>query len=543
MRIVMTETTKEQLYGLIIAALAFLIYANSLGNGFLLDDHSVILHNPVIRESPWSFFLKNDTINENQLFPYYRPLTYLTYHLDWRLHNFNPFLVRLENVSLHAANVLLVYHLARAMSACRTTAVIVALFLALHPISTESVDYNAARNNLLSLFFTASTCIIYCRSVIQKSTPLFLCSILLLLAACFSKETSLALLPLLMAAELFHMRNDGQPGSKLRFCWRGALIAAVTACYLFLREVALSRAGVQEQSITDSGGVIARILQNIYIIPRYLANILNPTALSPQYVIPDSFSPYWPQLLLAWIIILAGIIWIFTKGRTKVSLLGLSWLIIFWLPTSGIVYFPSAALADRFLYVPIIGFWLIVADQLRRLIPDSKIAQRSMIIACALIYIMLAALTFRRNLDWKNDMAISSRLVEQYPDNANGHVYLANTYIGEDKFDLAEKSYLRALELDPRQTRAYTPLGLISLRKGDFNGALHYYAKALAAVPYDRDARINSALALDKLDRQQEALEAYRYYLNMPGHNNIPGSQEYALERVEALSRHLGATK
>jgi Flp pilus assembly protein TadD len=65
---------------------------------------------------------------------------------------------------------------------------------------------------------------------------------------------------------------------------------------------------------------------------------------------------------------------------------------------------------------------------------------------------------------------------------------------------------------------------------------LQQYTAALAAFPNDRDARINSAIALEKLGRTSEALDAYRYYLTMTGHNNIPGSKEYAEEKVQILA-------
>ena len=92
------------------------------------------------------------------------------------------------------------------------------------------------------------------------------------------------------------------------------------------------------------------------------------------------------------------------------------------------------------------------------------------------------------------------------------------------------------MSLDASLYLLHSPLGYIRLLKGDFEGALEHYSETLAVLPNDRDARINSAIALEGLGRRKEALEAFSYYLNMTGYNNIPGSREYAEERIRVLS-------
>ena len=53
----LTEKRRDLLYGLLVAAIVFLIYANSLGNGFVWDDTNVIVNNPVLRGSPIPLFI------------------------------------------------------------------------------------------------------------------------------------------------------------------------------------------------------------------------------------------------------------------------------------------------------------------------------------------------------------------------------------------------------------------------------------------------------------------------------------------------------
>lgn len=542
---------RDLLPGLFVAVMAFLIYANSLGNGFVSDDHSVILHNPVLRDTPQSVFSRIDTTNENQLLPYYRPLTYLTYHLEWRLHGFDPFLVRLINVLLHSANAFLVYRLALSFITSRSAALLAGLLFAMHPLHSEAVDYNSARNTLLSCVFILLAYLSHRNSVRKGNFPLAFAGAFFYLAALFSKESSLAILPLIAALESAPLREP-RPGARVRSAVRILPYIAGTLCYLTMRWITLSKFGLQEgllpgldateriQSMYATTELGTRLLQNLYIVPRYLLTVIYPVALSSRYVVPDDLSALIVPLSFAWICILGGLGWLLTRGRSSATLFGLAWILLFWLPVSGVIYFPSAPLADRFFYAPAIGLWLIVADQTSRFLPKGATARRYGMVIAAAVLIALAIVTVRRNFDWKNDLSLSERLVAQYPDNPHGHLFLASAYIGrrsENDLERAEQEYYKALSLDPGMLMAHTPLGYICMLKADYECALHHYAKALEASPSDRDARINRALALEKTGRTREALEAYRYYLSMPGYNNVPGSREYAEERLRALAR------
>ena len=109
------EKRNDLLVGLAVAMVAFLVYANSLGNGFVWDDDVVIVANAALKGNALSLFSGIDVARATELNPYYRPLTLLTFLLEERLHGLTPFLVRLFNVLLHAANAFLVYRLRRAL--------------------------------------------------------------------------------------------------------------------------------------------------------------------------------------------------------------------------------------------------------------------------------------------------------------------------------------------------------------------------------------------------------------------------------------------
>lgn len=546
-----TEKTKELLLGLFLATIAVIVYANSLGNGFVGDDHSVILHNPVLRGNPLSLFSGIDTTSDTELLPFYRPFTYLTFLLEQRLHGLTPYLVRLCNVLLHAANTLLVYRLSRSLLPNKYTALLAGLLFAIHPLQSEGVNFNSGgRNTMLACFFVLAAYQFHQRSVMRDSLSTAFAGAALFLTGLLSKELALAVIPFIVTLEITCSREN-RTGSRVHSYLRLAPYGAATLIYLFMRWLALSKYGIQTGMLPGMGaqamentyiipGLVERLQDNLYIIPKYLQIIVWPAALSPRHLVPDNLAQLAIPLAAAWLGIIIGLGWLLTKGHSRATLFGLSWLAAFWLPVSGVIYFSNVSMAERFLYLPAIGLWIVVADQFSRLAPaEPKAQQRSVAVAAVLIILVLSPLTIRRTADWKSDLTLNTKLVAQYPENPHGHANLASAYLdrkGEHDLDLAEQEFTSALTLDPNMVSLHSPLGYIRLSKGDFAGALAHYSTALATVPKDRDARINSAIALEGLGKTAEAVEAYRYYLSMPGHNNIPGSQEYAAERLRILT-------
>jgi tetratricopeptide (TPR) repeat protein len=556
------EQRRDILFGILVAVIAFLVYADSLGNGFAMDDFSVILNNPVLRGSPLDLIFSIDTTSDIQPVPYYRPLTYLTFLIEERLHGFTPFLVRLFNVLLHSANALLVYCLAIGLLQERRAAFMAGLLFAVHPLNSEGVNFNAGgRNTMLACFFVLAAFLSHRRGVIGKRFLWTLAGAAFFIAGLFSKEHAIAVLPFIIWLELSELSGDVSY-SRLKAAWRLFPYAAGTGFYLVMRWITLNTHGVQTNIIPGLGAKVLdslylipdmgeRLLNNLYIIPKYLLTVLWPTRLSSVYEIPSDIHLMALPVAAAWLVIIGIVIYLLTRGRTSASLFGLFWLFAFWLPVSGIVWFASSPLADRYLYLPAIGIWIIGADQFVRLIPSGRMSHRLAAAAAAVILLFLSALTIERNMDWKNDVTLFSRVVEDYPENPYGHAYLGDSYFvrggGEDLL-LAEREFKKALDLQPmvyRNNRPIPPMyslmvnnkmGHIRLFRGDYEGALYCYSEALTIYPLDKEALLNRGKALEHLGRYGEAAADYRLFLSAPG-REFAESRPYAEERVRELSR------
>ncbi len=539
-------------FGLLAAALAFMVYADSLWNGFIGDDHSVIINNPVLKGNPLDLLKTIDTLNDTLLLPYYRPFTYLTFMIEGRLHDFNPFLMHMFNVILHSINVFLVYRLSLWLTGSSLSALLGALLFGLHPVNTEAVNFlSGGRNTLLAALFSLASLMLYIKGIEKGRYIVSALSVAAFFLAALSKELGLMILPFILALEAIEFRKNRDVRASiarlLPFLGSGLL-------YLYLRWQTLSSLGIQKGIIPGMGmeglkGMFVipsfweRMRDNIYAIPKYLSNILFPVRLSPNYRVPEDLNLYALPLVLGWLVIIGIVIWFLSKKRDRVVLSGLAWAFMFWLPVSGVFYFSSVNVADRFLYVPAIGVWIIAGEMTRRIISERD-KLRGYVLSIIIVILCLAGtLTFARNLDWRDDLSLFRRMVRQYPDNPVGHFNLGSHYIDKYKksgdteaLRRADEELTTALSLDPGYQDVYTALGLSKLEEGDLQEAVRLYTRALEFFPLNRDARINRAIAYEKIGLYEEALNDYRFYLTIPTRNNIPGSNEYAMARIQDLS-------
>jgi len=514
---------------MVVVVLAVASYANTLQNGFVWDDEPIIAKNPLNRDPAAIVHIVQDldTSRGVEKNPYYRPLARLTYWVEYQAHGLNPALCHLANVALHAANALLVYRLGLLLFAVEFPALVAALLFAVHPVNSEAVNFLATRNTLLSTLFVLAAFIVFARGLERGGRSAAIRTGCLFLAGIFCKESTLFLLPLLPVAAL--ALSNEPPREAFRKSLPALAACAVAAgIYLCLRQQVLSEAGV---TVSILPGLAGRLLDILYLIPRSLVPIVWPARLSPYYPLPEAIGPLIPLLAVAWAGILALILWVFTKGRSSASVVGLCRYVAFYLPVSGIIPIPSAPMAERYLYLPAIGAWLIAAEALRRCSLRCPMRKNLVVAAVILAAATLATRTVIRNLDWRSNYTLFSRLVETSPKSAFAHNNLGTAYL-DDLKDLAkaQAEFEKTLALDPRFPRTHTQLGYIDMQRRDLVSADAHFSQAAALDPNDAEAHYNKAVVAEQLGRPEEAVRHLESFLAI----NNP---EFAEARAEAENR------
>ncbi|NBP51433.1 MAG: hypothetical protein EBU70_09720, partial [Actinobacteria bacterium] len=129
---------------LLLAAL--LAYLPALDAGWIWDDDSYVLENPVVQRPDGILhaWVPGST-------PQWYPLVFASFWVQHAVHGLEPFGYHLANVLLHAASGVLAWALFRALRL--PGALLAAGLFVLHPVQAESVAWVTERKNVLSMAF------------------------------------------------------------------------------------------------------------------------------------------------------------------------------------------------------------------------------------------------------------------------------------------------------------------------------------------------------------------------------------------------------
>ena len=459
---------KESLrIGLLLAAVA-LVYGNTLRNEFTMDDGIYILRNPqVTNASVRGLFAGNKASNV------FRPVTFATFALNWRLGGARPLGFHLFNLMLHAGASLLLYLLLEALLGAsppaRAVAFAAALVFAVHPLHTEAVSSAVGRAELLAAGFLFAAWILH---LSDQQIPALICFVLALL----SKESAVIFLPLVLVGD--YARGKWKPN--LRY----ALIAGVTLVYLgLLWKVQGGRFGQITISQLDNPLAVVsarwRILNAFRIAWKYAGLHFYPAKLSCDYsfnTIPIYLD--WRHTLPALLAALAAVgawIWAVWKRRSGLIIAGGIYLGGFAI-TANLLMPTGTIMGERLAYLPSAGFCLLVA------LGWNWLRDRQRILALAALTAVVAAFGMRamvRNRDWQDNLNLYSAGVRVSPGSAKMHGNLGGEYMASVQWDLAATEYQTALRINPDYPDVLAAYGLLEAWRGHNEAAGRMLERAL----------------------------------------------------------------
>jgi protein O-mannosyl-transferase len=452
--------TATRLYIGLLLGVVVLVYANSLWNGFTMDDGLYILQNPQVTAPTI-----RGLFTPNQFSKVLRPLTFATFAVNWFGGHGQPLGFHAVNLLLHAGVVCLLYLLLRKLLAAsghgNTVAFAAALLFAVHPIHTEAVSSIVGRAELLAAGFLMAAWLWH----LEDREPLALICFAL---ALLSKESAMAFLPLVLVGDY----TKGQLKSYLRY----ARIAGITSLYVVvLWRLQEGRFGTGAISKMDnplaSIPALWRILNALHVAWKYVALQVYPANLSCDY----SFNqiPVYLDLRhsLPWVAAtLAAIavwIWAARKRKSGLVLAGGIYLCGFAI-TANVLMPVGTIMGERLAYFSSVGFCLLLA------LAWSWLQVRRRTLAFGVLAILVGALGIRtvvRNRDWKDDLTLYSDAVRAAPNSAKMHSNLGYAYLNQGNLDLARKELDAALQIYPNNPDSLEGYGLLESRTGNYQAA------------------------------------------------------------------------
>ena len=537
------ETQREIVTYLVLSVLAFLPYVNTLLNSFVYDDYFQVVQNPYVHSfrylrqifgtTVWSFQGAQGITN------YYRPMMSFGYLLLYQIAGAVPFSFHLANILLNIVVVLLVFSVLRRLSGERVGLIAAGLF-ALHPLHTESVAWVAGVTDLELAVFYLLTFLFFLRlSEPEKGYGwrAAMCGSFAL--ALLSKEQAMTLPILATLFEHFY-RDDRTTTSVGQKVFRYGPLWGVTGLYLVVRGILLG--GVASVVLRPGLSLYEVGLSAVSLLGSYLWKLVWPAHLSAYYVFHKSSHLTDRNVILGLMgLALCGILFILLWRRAH--LLSFAFILIF-LPLAPVLnakWMPSSVFAERYLYLPSIGFcWLIAWAAASVWSADAPRIPRLVSLAVPLILIGVAfpyaVKTVARNRDWRTGEALFLRTLEQ-GDTSMIRNNLGAIYFNNGDLDRAEHEWLEALSAGPTNPFSLDNLGLLRQRQRRYAESLDYSQRALRARPNYMMGHLNLAETLAQMDRIAEADWQYRIAtaispLSTRAHNNY-GEFLFDTERIE----------
>jgi len=269
------------------------------------------------------------------------------------------------------------------------------------------------------------------------------------------------------------------------------------AIYLVLRTIALS--GTLGLDL-EPENLATRLFPNLAIVPKYLGLILWPVGLSAVRMPPAGGFPISVWTFASWVAI-AGSIFFLWRTERPPTRLGLLWFAVNYIPISNLVFTPSAPVAERFLYLPAIGIWWIVADQLAW-IHERTTAKRFVQLIAAAAFVTLACLSAARNLDWRSSISLFAHEAKINPSVADHHYNLCTAYFEGGELPSAEAACVRADQLGPGNPEVLIQLGNL----WQPGVALHHYLALQHSLPADHELRADVQSRLRNIAERLQAV-------------------------------------
>lgn len=520
---------KPVLFALLIF-FAIVPYLNTIPGDFVFDDLVMILSNENVKgETTLTqvFFDKQQMSFPGQI---YRPLRDLSYRFDWVIGGGKPAAFHVTNLILHAIATLAAYWFFLLFTRNGGISFLAAVIFAVHPIHTESVAWIKGRDDLLFSNFYLLSFIMYLKFEEDngKSFFYYIFSIFFFILSLFSKEMAITLPLAIFLYQIIFKR------------WKILILIPylVTALFYFmLRTYVLGQVAQQEQWEV---GFIPTMLTMVKGVSQYIRLLFLPINQCADY---KSFQiSLTPDLewLTSSSLLLFIFIFIFVSRNKLILWSGLFFFVTLF-PVINIV--PSNFLiAERFLYLPVLGFCIIWAMSF------SCFLDRKSYLICGLIVSMLIILTIQRNHVWHDEYALWTDTVKKMPNNGRARNNIGIVYANQGNLEESIAQLQTAVKLEPKDPSFHGNLAQVYYRYGMFHEAVRHYKIALSIEPNNAKFYRGVADVYYKQGMYDEAIQGYRMALQFGPqlaevHNNIGAAYIEKGLKEEARREYIAALK
>jgi tetratricopeptide (TPR) repeat protein len=488
---------------ILLMAVGFGVYGNTLKAPFILDDIHKISNNTDIRIDTLSqvFSRLIYPYTENKSFARNdpsRPVTFFTYTLNYHFGKLDPYGYRVVNLVGHVLVGVLLFFLTKRIlfllfgAEQIVLSFITALFFVVHPVNAIVALYPFNRSDILASLAVLGVLLLFV-SPEPRSRWRYGAMIGLFIVGLGSKQ-SVVVLPLLLLVVDFVVVHRGRwdlfrVGVRAHVPFWAVWLIYFAARYAYFGSIGDLEAESPLEPTTYRVTQICSVL-------RYIQFFLFPAGLSLDHMPKLHSSLMEPAVVLsgAVLIALGALAWGVVRKGTAVSLtvlFGVLWFVIGLAPTSS--FLPTTtALAENRLYLSqyglllllVLGYCAVFRVDLSR---TFEIKAKSLCVGIIGFHVGLFAwLAYKRGVLFNDPFKLWNEVVRVYPAQSRAYYSIGYLYYDIKQYDKAIANYEKAVECNPKYAEALNNIGMIYARQWETEKGIDYFKKSIDAIPRER---------------------------------------------------------
>jgi len=489
-------TLKQIIYPALIIILGSVVYSNSLDGEFVWDDQYLVKDNVYIKSFSYlpRIFIKDYGEGGGVRYGFYRPLQTFTYMIDYAFWKLNQKGYHLTSILIHILAALSIFWLIDIIFGDKLVSLLASLTFVIHPIHTETVAYISGRQESLAALFILLCLIFYIKYLRSENKGIYLLMLVNYILAILSKEVSL-IVPLIMVLYNYSFKK------KLRISHLLPIII-ISFIYILLRLTLLRH--LFQSPLSASTNILQRTPGFFVALTNYLKLLILPLALHMGYGNP-LFKITDPRALLGLIMFFSLLLYALRiRKSNSLVFFSIGWFFITLLPASNL-YPLSSYMREHWLYLPSIGFFIILAKVLSSLYRRKHLRIFTVISVISLL-LYFSLLTLRQNSFWRKPPALYERMLECSPFSSDVYNNLGKHYSDEAKTQKAIEMFKKALRTDPDNAVAYNNLAAVYSSLGRNKEAIELYRKSIEIKPAYVRAYSNLAVAYIDIGNKEDAI-------------------------------------
>lgn len=374
----------------------------------------------------------------------YKPVYFLSMKVDTFFGDGTPAVAHLHNALLHALAAALLFLALRSLLRNTWVAGAAALLFAVHPVHAESVAWISGRKDVLSLVFVLLCHLCYRRA--RDRGRVSLAAPVLLALGGLTKGTVWVWAGVLLLDEIVEAGRRRAAGEALSLGavakrWLPCFVVALGGVVLDGWMAAMHGPGAVEHGVSTFA--LAAAMAGVHA--RYVFHLLVPVGFSIDYGVDPAgswSSPLsWVGLVL--LVLAVGLFVVSIRRRFAVGILASGLWLLGLLPMNNLWPCTATLMADRYLYLPAAGLYLLLLGGLARY-------RRGRTIVLAVVVVALGVLCMKRTSVFVDSASVWADAVDTVPGSALAWFQRGQAAGAQGEWDRAEEAARRAIELEPR---------------------------------------------------------------------------------------------